>query len=120
MGEFEAPVWSGLLLAYFTATVALRFFVPGSAVWSTAFVALRGLVGPAYPEPRDNPGRAFLFCWSFFGMVMGTLYMAALHSISASDTSATVFRSVREIADSDLELYMIKDHYDVFSKAQVK
>lgn len=112
VSEFEATVWLGLLMAFLAATVVLSNLVPSEDLERAAFTALRGLLAGVEPEPTGHAARAFLFCWYFFGLVVGTLYTAALHSISTTDTTETIFHSVRELARTNLPLYILQQQYE--------
>ncbi len=79
------------------------------------------------PAPRTSPStslatqaachpgalvcsRVFIFVWSFSGLVLATLYMAALHRMVTTDTDDTVFHTLDELAESDIPKFATAEH----------
>ncbi|KAK3915122.1 putative glutamate receptor [Frankliniella fusca] len=118
VGEFGTETWSAVFISYVLATLSYRFLLPGRTLRDTWLTAVQGLISAIQPIPDNVSPRVFIFCWSFFGLVVATLYMAALHRMITTDTDDTVFHTLSELASSDIPKFASAEHVRAYKKAQ--
>ncbi|XP_026275133.2 uncharacterized protein LOC113204239 [Frankliniella occidentalis] len=118
IGEFTTEAWGAVLVSYLVAILSYRLLLPNRTFRETWLTALQGLISGISPIPESAASRVFIFCWSFAGLVLGTLYMAALHRITTTETDDTVFHSVTDLADSELPMFATTEHVAAYKKAQ--
>ncbi|XP_034243516.1 uncharacterized protein LOC117646583 [Thrips palmi] len=116
VGEFTTQSWAAVLASYVVAALSHWLLSRSRALMDSALAALQSLVSSISAMPANWAPRFFMFCWSFSGLVLATLYMAALQSINSSESVDTLFRTVEELDQSPLPVYSSADQLRNFKQ----